>query len=406
MSGRPKIGVVTFPGSLDDRDALRAIGFMGGEGLPLWHAERDLHGVDAVILPGGFSYGDYLRCGAIARFAPIMEQVVAFAEGGGPVVGICNGFQILCEAGLLPGALIRNRSLRFVCRVVDIRVETSLSPLTDGLVVGEVLQVPVKHGEGQFVAGADELARVEDEGLVVFRYCAPDGAVDEAHNVNGAANAIAGVRNHAGNVVGLMPHPEHAVDPDLGPTGGQSLLASPLGPCPREGVSVVTEPLHRALGLTDDEYDRIVETLGREPNRNELAMYGVMWSEHCSYKSSKVYLRTLPTEGSAVLVGPGQDAGVVDVGDGLAVAFKMESHSHPSAIEPYQGAATGIGGIVRDIISMGARPIALARPSVLRPAHRAPQPLALRGRRRGHRWVRQLHRGAHRRRGSGVRRAS
>jgi phosphoribosylformylglycinamidine synthase subunit PurQ / glutaminase len=228
VNGRPRVGVVTFPGSLDDRDALRAVGFMGAEAVPLWHAERDLRGVDAVILPGGFSYGDYLRCGAIARFAPIMEEIVRFADAGGPVVGICNGFQILCEAGLLPGALIRNRSLRFICRVVDVRVETSLSALTDALVVGEVLQIPVKHGEGQFVAGAEDLARVEGEGLVVFRYCASDGTIDDAHNVNGAANAIAGVRNAAGNVVGLMPHPEHAVDPDVGPTGGQPLLASLL----------------------------------------------------------------------------------------------------------------------------------------------------------------------------------
>ena len=224
----PRIGVVIFPGSLDDRDALRAIVFMGGEGVPLWHAERDLRSVDAVILPGGFSYGDYLRCGAIARFAPVMDDVRAFAEAGGPVVGICNGFQILCEAGLLPGALIRNRQLRFVCRWVNVRVETSLSPLTDGIVPGEVLRVPVKHGEGQFVASADELARLEAEGLVVFRYCAADGLLDDDHNTNGAANAIAGVRNGAGNVVGLMPHPEHAVDPDVGATGGQPMFASLL----------------------------------------------------------------------------------------------------------------------------------------------------------------------------------
>jgi phosphoribosylformylglycinamidine synthase I len=151
-----------------------------------------------------------------------------FADGGGPVVGICNGFQILCEAGMLPGALIRNRGLRFVCKVATIRVETSLSPLTDGLVAGEVLAVPVKHGEGQFVAGAEDLERIEDEGLVAFRYCAPDGSLDDGHNPNGATNAIAGVRNERGNVVGLMPHPEHAVDPDVGPTGGQPLFASLL----------------------------------------------------------------------------------------------------------------------------------------------------------------------------------
>jgi phosphoribosylformylglycinamidine synthase subunit PurQ / glutaminase len=229
VSGRaPGIGVVTFPGSLDDRDALRAVRFMGGEDVPLWHAERDLRGVDAVILPGGFSYGDYLRTGAIARFAPIMEEVRAFADAGGPVVGICNGFQILCEAGLLPGALIRNRQLRFVCRWVHVRVETSLSPLTGGLVPGEVLSVPVKHGEGQFVAREDDLRRIEGEGLVVFRYCAPDGSVDDAHNPNGATAGIAGVRNEAGNVVGLMPHPEHAVDPDVGATGGQPMFAALL----------------------------------------------------------------------------------------------------------------------------------------------------------------------------------
>jgi phosphoribosylformylglycinamidine synthase subunit PurQ / glutaminase len=229
VSGRlPRIGVITFPGSLDDRDALRAVRFMGGEGVPLWHADRDLLGVDAVILPGGFSYGDYLRTGAIARFASVMEEVRAFAERGGPVIGICNGFQILCEAGLLPGALIRNRDLRFVCRWVDVRVETSLSPLTGGLVVGEVFRLPVKHGEGQFVATARELARIEAEGLVVFRYCGPDGSLDDTRNPNGSAAAIAGVRNEAGNVVGLMPHPEHAVDPDVGATGGQPLFAALL----------------------------------------------------------------------------------------------------------------------------------------------------------------------------------
>ncbi len=229
MSGRePRIGVVTFPGSLDDRDALRAVTFMGGEGVPLWHSEHDLHGVDAVILPGGFSYGDYLRTGAIARFAAIMDEVRTFADAGGPVVGICNGFQILCEAGLLPGALIRNASLRFICRVIDVRIETSLSPLTHTLIAGDVLSVPVKHGEGQFVASETELDRIEGEGLVVFRYCGPSGELDEVFNVNGSAGQIAGVRSEAGNVVGMMPHPEHAVDPDVGPVGGQPLFESLL----------------------------------------------------------------------------------------------------------------------------------------------------------------------------------
>ncbi|MGH2579349.1 MAG: phosphoribosylformylglycinamidine synthase subunit PurQ [Actinomycetota bacterium] len=227
-AGTPRVGVVTFPGSLDDRDAVRAVAFMGGDGVPLWHADRDLRRVDAVILPGGFSYGDYLRTGALARFAPIMDEVQAFADRGGPVVGICNGFQILCEAGLLSGALIRNRRLRFVCRFVDVRVETSLSPLTEGLVPGEVLRIPVKHGEGQFTARPDDLARIEAEALVTFRYCGPGGELDDEHNVNGSAGSIAGIRNPQGNVVGLMPHPEHAVDPDVGSTGGQPLFASLL----------------------------------------------------------------------------------------------------------------------------------------------------------------------------------
>ena len=228
MTRTARIGVVTFPGSLDDRDALHAVTLMGGEGVPLWHAEHDLQDVDAIVLPGGFSYGDYLRCGAIAARAPLMDEVAAFAGAGGPVLGICNGFQILCESGLLPGALIRNRSLRFVCREVSLRVETAGTAVTHGLTPGETIRIPIKHGEGQWVATEEQLARVEGEGLVVFRYSSPGGVVDDAHNPNGATNNVAGVRNQAGNVVGLMPHPEHAVDPDVGPTGGQPVFASLL----------------------------------------------------------------------------------------------------------------------------------------------------------------------------------
>ena len=225
---QPRIGVVTFPGSLDDGDALRAVSTMGGEGVALWHADHELHDVDAVILPGGFSYGDYLRCGAIAARAPIMAEVAGFASRGGPVLGICNGFQILCEAGLLPGALIRNRSLRFVCDDVWLRIETAQTCVTNGLTPGETIEIPVKHGEGQWVATADQLERVEGEGLVVLRYSARDGRLEDAYNPNGATNHVAGIRNDAGNVVGLMPHPEHAFDPDVGPTGGQPLFASLL----------------------------------------------------------------------------------------------------------------------------------------------------------------------------------
>jgi phosphoribosylformylglycinamidine synthase len=208
---KPRIGVVTFPGSNDDRDALRAAEMMGGESRSIWHADGDLGGADAVILPGGFSYGDYLRTGAIARFARVMDAVRAFAEDGGPVLGVCNGFQILCEAGVLPGAMIRNRGLAFICRWVNVRSEGS----------GEVLQIPIKHGEGQFVASPEELERIEASGQVAFRYCSADGRIDEAFNPNGSTNAIAGIRSERGNVLGMMPHPEHAVDPDLGPTGGQ-----------------------------------------------------------------------------------------------------------------------------------------------------------------------------------------
>ena len=172
-----------FPGSLDDRDALRAATLMGGEPQTLWHGDADLGGVDAVILPGGFSYGDYLRTGAIARFATVMDAVGAFAEDGGLVLGICNGFQILCEAGLLPGALIRNRTLSFVCRWVNIRAERGLQTIA----AGDVLSVPIKHGEGQFVASEAELDRIERDGLVAFRYCSPGGVVDDAFNPNGAA---------------------------------------------------------------------------------------------------------------------------------------------------------------------------------------------------------------------------
>ena len=226
MSQKPRVGVITFPGSLDDRDAIRAVRFLDGEGVPIWHGDASLPDVDAVVLPGGFSYGDYLRTGAIARFARVMGAVREFAERGGPVVGICNGFQILCEAGLLAGALVRNVSLRFVSRRIHVRVETASSALTSGMSPGDVLELPVKHGEGQFVASPEELDRIEGEGLVALRYCDSAGTIGPGSNPNGSANGVAGLRNDRGNVVGLMPHPEHAVDPDTGPTGGIPLFAS------------------------------------------------------------------------------------------------------------------------------------------------------------------------------------
>jgi phosphoribosylformylglycinamidine synthase subunit PurQ / glutaminase len=215
-----RIGVVTFPGSCDDRDARAAVAAMGGEPVALWHGDGDLRGVDAVVLPGGFSYGDYLRCGAIARFSPVMGAVASFAGDGGPVLGICNGFQVLCEAGLLPGALLRNAGLRFVCREVEVRVESTATAWTSACDPGATLSIPVKHGEGRYVH--DDPAALAAAGQVVFRYAPGD-------NPNGSLDGIAGVRNPAGNVVGLMPHPEHAVDPLLGPTGGRALFESILG---------------------------------------------------------------------------------------------------------------------------------------------------------------------------------
>jgi phosphoribosylformylglycinamidine synthase I len=205
-----RVGVITFPGSLDDRDAARAVRLAGAEPVSIWHADHDLRGVDAVILPGGFSYGDYLRCGAIARFAPIMEQLVPAAKDGLPVLGICNGFQILCESHLLPGALSRNSSLHFVCRDQRLRVDNAETVWTSEYSQGQEIVVPLKSGEGGYVAAPDTLALLEEEGRVVARY------LDV--NPNGSLNDIAGITNEAGNVVGLMPHPEHAVESLTGPT--------------------------------------------------------------------------------------------------------------------------------------------------------------------------------------------
>jgi phosphoribosylformylglycinamidine synthase I len=219
MSAR--IGVVTFPGSLDDRDAVRAVRLAGAEPVALWHAEEELRGVDAVVLPGGFSYGDYLRCGAIARFAPIMQAVIDQARAGLPVLGICNGFQILCESHLLPGALIRNDVRRFVCRDQWLRVEATSTVWTSGYAAGQEVLVPLKNGEGGYVADEATLDRLEGEGRVVVRYL--------HDNPNGSYRDIAGVCNERGNVVGLMPHPEHAVEPLTGPsTDGLTFFTSAI----------------------------------------------------------------------------------------------------------------------------------------------------------------------------------
>jgi phosphoribosylformylglycinamidine synthase subunit PurQ / glutaminase len=216
-SPQPRIGVLRFPGACDDRDALWALSALDAEALFVWHTEIELPHLDAVVLPGGFSYGDYLRCGAIARFAPAMEAVATFASSGGLVLGICNGFQILCEAGLLPGVLRRNESLSFVCRDVPLIVERTDTPFTSRCAEGERLTIPVKHGEGCWFADDALYDELETNRQIVLRYAEP---------VNGSLNDVAGVVNERGNVMGLMPHPEHAVDPLLGSADGALILSS------------------------------------------------------------------------------------------------------------------------------------------------------------------------------------
>ena len=206
----PRVGVITFPGSLDDKDAARAVTLAGGESVALWHADADLHSVDAVVLPGGFSYGDYLRCGAIAKFAPVMEKLVDAASGGLPVLGICNGFQVLTESHLLPGALTRNDHLYFICRDQKLSIENNSSMWTSDFEIGEEILIPLKNGEGGYVADEKTLDKLEGEGRVIARYL--------EINPNGSRRDIAGITNARGNVVGIMPHPEHAVEKLTGPT--------------------------------------------------------------------------------------------------------------------------------------------------------------------------------------------
>jgi phosphoribosylformylglycinamidine synthase I len=217
-----RIGVVTFPGSLDDRDAARAVRIAGAESVALWHADPSLHDVDAVVLPGGFSYGDYLRCGAIARFAPVMESVIAAANDGLPVLGICNGFQVLCESHLLPGALVRNDHRKFVCKEQLLRIDNANTPWTVEYRAGQEIVIPLKNGEGGYVADEHTLDELEADGRVVVRYL--------GGNPNGSQRDIAGICNAAGNVVGLMPHPEHAVEALTGPgTDGLGFFRSLVG---------------------------------------------------------------------------------------------------------------------------------------------------------------------------------
>lgn len=222
-------GVIVFPGSNGDHDALHAIGTVLGQPVrAIWHRETSLDGIDCVIVPGGFAYGDYLRAGAIARFSPIMGAVERFAREGRPVLGICNGFQVLTEAHLLPGSLLRNAEVEFRSQWVHVRVERNDTPFTSGLSVGEVLRLPIAHGEGNYFAAPEELARLEANGQVVFRYCGPTGEVTPATNFNGSLNHIAGICNERRNVVGLMPHPERGAEAILGGDDGRRILESVL----------------------------------------------------------------------------------------------------------------------------------------------------------------------------------
>jgi len=231
-----KVGVVRFPGSNCDLDCVRAISGCGAEAVLLWHQSAELAGIDVVILPGGFSYGDYLRAGAIARLSPIMGRVATFARAGGPVLGVCNGFQVLCEAGLLPGALVRNRDLRFRCHDVHVRVESRVTPFTSAYEPGECLRLPIAHGQGQFVAREEVLEDLESEDRVIFRYVDASGETSQEANPNGSAHHIAGICNRERNIVGLMPHPERSVSDLLGSSDGlgvfRSALATPAGAAP------------------------------------------------------------------------------------------------------------------------------------------------------------------------------
>jgi len=224
---KPKFGVVVFPGSNCDHDAYHVVKHVLHQDTEfLWHKDASLKGADVVILPGGFSYGDYLRCGAIARFSPIMKEVVSFAQQGGVVIGICNGFQILCEDGLLPGVLLRNEGLTFVCNFVNLRVENADARFTSQCHIGEVLRIPIAHGEGNYFADDATLQRLEENKQVLFRYCERDGSITKASNPNGSRNNIAAIMNEAGNVMGIMPHPERVADPSLGYSDGQKIFTS------------------------------------------------------------------------------------------------------------------------------------------------------------------------------------
>ena len=357
-----RVGVVVFPGTNCEHDVVEAFEELGAAAELVWHGASVAGGLDAVVLPGGFAHGDYLRPGAIARFSPVMGAVAEFAAAGGPVVGICNGFQVLTEAHLLPGALQKNKGLTFVCQMTELEVTSDRSALTAGVEVGRRLRYPSTISRVTTRPRPACSMPWRTKGRVVLRYVA---------NPNGSAHDIAGVCNESGNVVGLMPHPERASSDLLGSTDGLVLLARfvGLGGC-TPGTGRAGELRHRinagphrraprpgrrrtgmasplcctaSLGLTDEEAESIERLLGRPPTISNWPCTPSCGASTARTSRLACHLRRLPTEGPEVLVGPGENAGVIDAGDGIAVAIRIESHNHPSAIEPYQGAATGVG---------------------------------------------------------------
>ena len=354
-------GIVIFPGINRERDMAIALErSVGRKPRMIWHKETDLVGPrPGRASPAASRYGDYLRCGAMAAHSPVMRAVREHAARGGYVLGVCNGFQILTEAGMLPGALLRNASLRFLSMDCHLRVERTDTVFTSHYQRGQMFRAVMAHGDGNYFADDATLDRLEGEDLVAFRYATPAGEVTPEANRNGSARAH---RRHL-QPQSARARPDAASGGSGRPADGRHRRQAAVRRA-RRGIRRMTmqrevnQALAREFGLSAEEYARVLDIMGRTPTLTELGVFSVMWSEHCSYKSSRVWLKQLPTKAPWVIHGPGENAGVVDIGDGLAAVFKMESHNHPSFIEPYQGAATGVGGILRDVFTMGARPIA------------------------------------------------
>jgi phosphoribosylformylglycinamidine synthase I len=320
-----KSAVVVFPASNCDRDAAVALEQLTGEKPAYgWHADSELPDVDLIVLPGGFAYGDYLRCGAMAAQSRIMRDVKKKADEGRAVLGICNGFQVLTETGLLPGALMRNAISNSSAGRSASKSRKRNRPSPANTTRARSFRFPVAHGDGNYFADDETLDRLEGEGRVVFRYAQGD-------NPNGSARNIAGILSEKRNVLGLMPHPERVCDPLLGGTDGVAPVPEP----DRSAVMTdITPQIVREHGLSVEEYGRIKQLLNRDPNLVELGVFSVMWSEHCSYKSTRAHLRRLPTKAPWVLQGPGENAGVIDIGDGDVASSRWKATTIPPSSSP------------------------------------------------------------------------